>query len=157
MSAGRARLRSGCPISLPIEIYDQRLTQHIVLLHKGLSIYPLVNFRTSLVQPGPEWIGKFTDRVADWRPGITENDLCVRNERREDGREEDERQQTEYLHRCDGGNWTTSAHSVGTNVPYSIPFLEEMPPLLITLTIRTIHLFAFPLTPIVYPIKSTFK
>ena len=69
----------------------QRLTQQAVLLHKSLSIYPLVDLHTSLAQP---------ELVMD----TTQNDLRVGNKRRENSREEDERQQAEYPHRR-SGSW----------------------------------------------------
>lgn len=41
-----------CVLSAPLpHSITQRLTHQAVLLHKGLSVYPLVDFRTYIVQP----------------------------------------------------------------------------------------------------------
>ena len=63
----------------------------------------------SLLQSRLERSRQSTDRVMEWRRGVAENDLFVGNERREDGGEEDERQQVEYSH-SGGGNWTSCRH-----------------------------------------------
>lgn len=63
------------------------LTHQSVLLHKGLSIYPLVDLGSSLVRLRLERIGRF----AVWREAITENDLAVGDKRRKAGGEEDKR------------------------------------------------------------------
>jgi len=154
VNAAQARLCS-VPSANPSRFTIQRLTHHSVLLHKGLSIYPLVDFRTSLVQPGLEWIGS----VADWRRNITKNDLCIRDKRRKDGGEEDERQQVEHPHRR-VGNWTRCVFSCPSSAhrehPCSIPLLETITPILLFIHIYVSTPFIL-LFFIAYPLNSTFK
>jgi hypothetical protein len=61
-----------CSVSVSRESAPERLTQQAVLLHEGLSVYPLVDLCGGI--------------------GMTENDLVIWDERREDGGEKDKRQ-----------------------------------------------------------------
>lgn len=91
-----------CTVSVSRESTLEKLTQQAVLLYEGLSVYPLMDLCGIL--------------VVNW---ITENDLVVWDERREDGGEEDKREQSEHSHR---GRWERSKSQ-----PASVPFMEHNP------------------------------